>query len=114
MGFWERYGDAMIAFGLVVATFVAVYWVLAGGLRRQSRKAEKQEYDTAAQVNELLSSQTAKGSGLQQIRHDNGTEPVDLTDGELKREVDGVLNKRGPNSQHSVLFPVDVVDRDQN
>lgn len=91
-------GNIAAAATLVLLGVALTVFILKGGLRRQRRKDARQEFNTEAQVKGLLASQEAKGRGLHQVRHDLDSEPVDLTDSDLKREVDGILKKRGPIS----------------
>lgn len=105
MGFWERYGDWLMIALLAVVAIWFVRWVFSGGLRHQRNKAKNaanQRQDTDDQVDGLLAKLGSKGEGLQIVHHGSDGEAVDLTDDDLQRGVDGVLNKRGPISQHDV------------
>lgn len=118
MGFWEHYGDWLIIAGLAVVAVWLARWVLSGGLRQSRRKARatatEGRLDTNSTVDRLTAKLGSTGEGLQIVHHGSDGEGVDLTDEDLQRGVDGVLRKRGPISQHSVLWPVDVVDRKEN
>ncbi|MDP3992636.1 MAG: hypothetical protein Q8Q05_00210 [bacterium] len=98
MGFWEQYRDWLIIALLGVVAIAFARWVFSGGLRQSRKKARStatDDPDLNITVRNLTAELGSTGDDIQIVRHDSEGGSADLTDGDLQREVDGVLRKRG-------------------